>query len=162
MKLSRLEFEQFVPLSLEDTWEFFSSPKNLDDITPDDMKFQILSNDVDKMYEGQIIEYKVSPFSGISFRWVTEITHVRNQSFFVDEQRFGPYSFWHHRHQFEVVDGGVLMKDILHYKLPLGIMGKFIDHWVVRKKVISIFRYRFLVIENKFDRLGLDLWNGKL
>lgn len=156
MKLVRLEFEQFIPLSLEETWSFFSSPKNLDEITPEDMKFKIISTDIEKMYEGQLIEYKVSPFIGITLPWVTEITHVRHQDFFVDEQRYGPYSMWHHRHQFEKVDGGVMMKDILHYKVPLGIIGKIIDRLVVRAKVMSIFRHRFMVIENKFGCLTLN------
>jgi ligand-binding SRPBCC domain-containing protein len=156
MKLVRLEFEQFIPLSLEETWSFFSSPKNLDEITPEDMKFKIISKDIEKMYEGQLIEYKVSPFSGLSMPWVTEITHVKDQEYFVDEQRYGPYALWHHRHQFEKVDGGVMMKDILHYRVPLGIIGKIIDCLVVRNKVMSIFRHRFRVIENKFGRLGFN------
>jgi ligand-binding SRPBCC domain-containing protein len=155
MKLVRLEFEQLLPLSLEETWRYFSSPKNLNEITPDDMKFQILSSDIEKMYEGQLIEYKVSPFYGLSMSWVTEITNVKDQEYFVDIQRFGPYALWHHRHQFDVVDGGVMMRDTLHYRLPFGILGKLVDWLFVRNKVMSIFRHRLLVMEKKFGRLEL-------
>ncbi len=155
MKLERLEFEQFIPLNLQDAWTYFSSPKNLNEITPDDLSFQILTSDIEQMYLGQIIEYKISPFSGFSLPWVTEITHLKETEFFVDEQRFGPYEFWHHRHQFKSVEGGVLMKDLLHYRLPFGVVGKLVDRLVVKKKVMSIFQHRFSRLENKFGNLRL-------
>jgi ligand-binding SRPBCC domain-containing protein len=87
--------------------------------------------------------------------WVTEITHVKDQEYFVDIQRYGPYALWHHRHQFDVVDGGVMMRDTLHYRLPFGILGKLVDWLFVRNKVMSIFRHRLLVMEKKFGRLEL-------
>ncbi len=121
-------------------------------MTPKDMEFEILTKDIQSMYEGQIIQYCVTPFPFIKMDWVTEITHVENRKMFVDEQRFGPYAFWHHQHLFQAVDGGVEMTDILHYRVPLGIVGKLINALFIERKVRSIFEYRFHVMENKFGK----------
>ena len=114
---------QFLPISMEQAWIFFSSPRNLNEITPANMTFFITSKIPEKMYEGMIITYKVSPFLNIPLTWVTEITHIREQSYFVDEQRKGPYRLWHHEHHFEAAVGGVMMTDILHYDVGLGFLG---------------------------------------
>lgn len=150
MKLHYKEYQQFLPISLDEAWDFFSAPQNLNEITPPEMKFEILTKEIPRMYAGQIIQYNVSPFPFVKMGWVTEITHVDNKRMFIDEQRFGPYSFWHHQHIFEAKDGGVLMRDILHYKVPLGPVGKLINALFISKKVKGIFDYRFSLLQNKF------------
>lgn len=149
------QWSQFVPRSLGEVWDFFSRPENLDRITPEDMSFEILSDIKDMpMYEGMIIQYRVSPLLGIKMRWVTEITTVRDRAYFIDEQRFGPYALWHHQHHFEEVDGGVLMKDILHYKIPYGFIGTIADALIVDQKVESIFTYREKIVNELFPAMG--------
>ena len=150
MKLHSHTYEQFLPISLDEAWDFFSKPGNLNEITPEDMQFEILTKDIPRMYQGQIIQYNVTPLPFVKMGWVTEITHVEDRKMFVDEQRFGPYAFWHHQHQFEEVSGGVKMIDILHYRVPLGIVGKLVNWLLINKKVKGIFDYRFKVLENKF------------
>ena len=140
--MRRFEFTQFVPARLDEVWDFFSSPANLSKITPPGMGFIITSPPQPGMYPGMFISYKVSPFLGIKLNWVTEITHVREKLFFVDEQRRGPYSIWHHEHHFREVEGGVEMHDILHYQVPLGILGTLADHLFVKNKVLGIFSFR--------------------
>ena len=140
--MKRLEVQQFLPMSLTDAWDFFSSPKNLNEITPADMTFKILGNIPEKMYEGLMIRYQVSPMFNIPLDWVTEITHVKENKFFVDEQRIGPYNIWHHEHHFEEKDGGVMMTDILHYDIGKWIFGKIAGWLFVDKKVRGIFEFR--------------------
>lgn len=149
MKIYRLHTRQKLPISMEEAWNFFSDPANLKVITPDHMGFEILSGADRKMYPGQIIQYMVKPFPWMSTKWVTEITHVREGSYFVDEQRFGPYSLWHHKHFFTAVEGGVEMEDIVDYKLPLGFLGRIMHVLVVRKQLRNIFEYR----EDKLNSL---------
>ena len=158
MKIYRLKRTQFLPITLPAAWEFFSTPKNLAKITPEHMGFQILYiSGVDKAYAGQIIQYKVSVLPGIKVNWVTEITHVEEPHYFIDEQRFGPYALWHHQHHFKEVKGGVEMTDEVNYALPLGFMGR-LAHWVfVEHEVNRIFDHRFIVLEKYFtnSRKGL-------
>jgi ligand-binding SRPBCC domain-containing protein len=142
--------EQKLPLSLGDAWDFFSSPENLSKITPEDMGFVITSPEQGKMYPGQIITYKVSILPGIKANWVTEITHVRNREYFVDEQRYGPYSMWHHEHQFEEISDGVLMKDKVSYKLPFGFLGHMVHPIIIKPQLTKIFSYRFKILEEMF------------
>ena len=92
MKLYRLRTIQDLPISKDQAWDFLSDPKNLKTITPDYMGFNILSGADHKMFPGQIIQYIVTPVAGIPTKWVTEITHVKEGEYFVDEQRFGPYA----------------------------------------------------------------------
>ena len=145
-----MEVQQFLNISLAEAWEFFSSPDNLAKITPPHMGFIITSGTPAKMYPGQIISYKVSPFPGFKTNWVTEITQVTNQCFFVDEQRFGPYQMWHHEHRFEVQGNGVLMTDRVSYKLPLGFLGRIAHAIFVKEQLKQIFSYRIAVMEQKF------------
>jgi ligand-binding SRPBCC domain-containing protein len=140
--LYHLHSTQKLPISMEEAWSFFSDPKNLNTITPDSMKINTISGDDRKMFQGQIIHYKISPFPFISMEWVTEITHVEQNNFFVDEQRFGPYKFWHHKHFFTAIDGGVLMEDIVHYKVPFGILGRLLHPILVRPRLNEIFDFR--------------------
>ena len=138
MKLYRLETVQQLPISQEKAWDFLSDPKNLKRITPDYMGFEIVSGSSDKMYAGQIIQYIVTPLFNIPTRWVTEITHVDEGNYFVDEQRFGPYDLWHHKHFIKPIDQGVEMVDIIDYKIPFGILGQMVHPFVVSPKLKEI------------------------
>jgi len=142
MKIFRLEKSINLPITIEECWEFFSNPNNLKVITPKYMGFDILDLEDTKMYAGQIIKYNVSPLFGLNMKWVTEITHVKKNKFFVDEQRFGPYKFWHHKHKFEIIDGGIKAIDILDYALPLGVVGEFFHPFFIKPKLKEIFKYR--------------------
>lgn len=134
---------QVFPAPVEKLWTFFSDPANLEEITPPDMHITTISTfHGHKMYPGQLIEYKVRPFLRIPFYWMTEITHVNENKFFVDEQRFGPYSFWHHQHHFREINGGTEMTDIVHYKIPSGFLGSLANTLFVKKKLKYIFDYR--------------------
>lgn len=152
MKIYRFSAVQKLPLVIEDAWDFFSEPNNLSKITPKSMKFKVLSDLPDEMYEGMIITYKVSPLFNLSLNWVTEITHVNKPNFFVDEQRFGPYKFWHHKHLFRKIDGGIEMKDIVDYGLPFGIFGRAANPLIVAKKINEIFVYRKEILEKFFGK----------
>jgi ligand-binding SRPBCC domain-containing protein len=119
-----------------------SDPKNLKTITPEYMGFTILLGADREMYPGQIIQYIVTPVLGIPTKWVTEITHVENKKYFVDEQRFGPYALWHHKHFLKEIPGGVEMEDIVDYKIPFGILGQLVHPIIVQPKLKEIFDYR--------------------
>lgn len=140
--MRRFEFVQTLPISMEEAWSFFSNPTNLGKITPPEMNFRIIGNLPQKVYEGMFIVYKVSPLAGIPMQWVTEITHVREPHFFIDEQRNGPYSIWHHEHHFEQLPEGIKMTDILYYSVPFGWLGQLVDMLLVKRKVLDIFEYR--------------------
>lgn len=142
MKLYRLHTIQDLPISKDQAWDFLSDPKNLKIITPDYMGFNILSGADRKMFPGQIIQYIVTPVAGIPTKWVTEITHVKEGEYFVDEQRFGPYALWHHKHFIESISGGVRMEDIVDYKLPFGVLGQLVHPILVKPKLKEIFEYR--------------------
>lgn len=139
----RLKTVQNLPISVEKAWDFLSDPGNLKTITPDYMGFKILEGAEEKMYAGQIIKYIVNPVLGLPLRWVTEITQVEDQKYFVDEQRFGPYSLWHHKHFIKAIPGGVEMIDIVDYKLPLGMLGRIAHPLFVKRKLNQIFNYRY-------------------
>ena len=152
MKTYVLKTEQAIPITLDEAWEFFSSPLNLAKITPADMRFVVTSdfNPDTKMYAGMIITYKISPLLGIKMNWMTEITHIADKQYFVDEQRFGPYALWHHQHHFKEVAGGVIMNDILHYAIPYGVIGRLSNSVFVGNKVKQIFAFREKAIERMF------------
>lgn len=133
---------QKLPISLDKAWNYFSDPKNLAEITPDSMGFVTTGGDDRKMFAGQVITYTITPLFGIRLQWVTEITHVKDKDFFVDEQRYGPYAFWHHKHFFREIPGGVEMEDLLHYKLPMGFLGRLVHPFLVKPKIEEIFKYR--------------------
>jgi ligand-binding SRPBCC domain-containing protein len=149
--LHTIRTTQLINADLDTVWDFMSSPKNLATITPDYMGFQVLTELPDKMYQGQIIEYYVSPIMNIPLHWVTEITHVRDKEYFVDEQRFGPYAFWHHQHFLKATNEGVVMNDIVHYKLPLGPLGKIANTLFVKKQLKEVFDYRYQKVEELFN-----------
>ncbi|MDC3276389.1 SRPBCC family protein [Flavobacteriaceae bacterium] len=150
MKIYRLETVQNLPITKQKAWEFFSDPKNLKTITPDYMGFKILTGEANKMFAGQIIQYIVTPILKIPVKWVTEITHVKEGEYFVDEQRFGPYSLWHHKHFIKPIKNGVEMIDIVDYKLPFGFLGQLMHPILVKPKLNEIFEYRRTALINLF------------
>lgn len=154
MGIKTLKTTLRLPLSMEQAWDFFSSPCNLNEITPPDMTFNITSEVPDKMYEGLLITYKVSPMFNIPLSWVTEITHIREHSYFIDEQRKGPYRIWHHEHHFREVQGGVEMTDLLYYDVGKGFLGTIISALFVDKRVKQIFEYRGEKLTSMFGELS--------
>lgn len=140
--LYSIHTKQNLPISLQDAWDFIADPKNLAVITPDSMGFKTISGDDRKMFAGQVIEYTITPLFGLKMSWVTEITHVQEKAFFVDEQRFGPYAFWHHKHFLKQIPGGVEMEDIVHYKVPMGFLGRLVHPFLVKPRLKEIFDYR--------------------
>ena len=144
--------KQLIKTDIDNLWDFMSSPKNLDTITPKEMKFNIKSNNGNKkMYEGMIITYTVTPLLNIPLNWITEITHIKNK-YFVDEQRIGPYKMWHHEHIFEQKEDGILMTDIITYVPPMGVLGKIANFLFINKKVNNIFDYRKKIIDQLFNK----------
>lgn len=137
-----LHREQIIPTSVDVLWDYFSAPQNLNDMTPHDMNFQIVRGGDVKMYEGQIIEYRVEFIRGIRSLWLTEIAHVREKEYFVDEQRVGPYRFWYHEHKFESVAGGVKMTDHVTYAAPFGFLGDVVNAAWIRRRLDAIFDFR--------------------
>jgi ligand-binding SRPBCC domain-containing protein len=156
-KVYSLKTIQRMPVDLATAWEFFSKPGNLKDITPADLGFKEISkyHGVD-MYAGQIIEYKVSPVLGVPLYWMTEITHVEDKKYFVDEQRYGPYSLWHHQHHFREIDDGVEMTDIVHYKIAFWFVGDIANALFVRSRLRKIFEFRYAIAEERFG-----IWPGQ-
>ena len=153
MKIFRLEKSINLPITIEECWQFFSSPKNLKVITPAYMGFNIIDVEETSIYPGQIIKYNVTPLFGINMKWVTEISHAEKNKFFVDEQRFGPYKFWHHKHIFKVIDGGVKVIDILDYALPFGFLGVLFHPYLIKPKLDEIFNYREKKLIEIFGKL---------
>lgn len=151
--MHQLKRIQKLPIDIKTAWDFFSSPKNLSVITPPEMGFVVTSALPEQMYPGMMITYTVKPMLGIPVTWVTEITHVREQQFFVDEQRVGPYSIWHHQHFFKPIDGGIEMTDIVDYKLPFGIIGDIVQPFLVKPRLEHIFNYRNEKLEELFGKI---------
>ncbi|MFN5785500.1 MAG: SRPBCC family protein, partial [Flavobacteriia bacterium] len=148
----QIRHKQIVKADLITCWDFFSSPNNLQKITPDYMGFDVKTEVPEKMYEGLMIEYRVRPLMNIPMTWITEITHVKDFQFFVDEQRKGPYRIWHHEHHFMETEEGVEMTDIVSYELPFGLLGKIAHPILVKKKLEEIFAYRYKVVEELFNK----------
>jgi ligand-binding SRPBCC domain-containing protein len=144
MPVYQLKSHQKLPISLQEAWDFLSSPYNLNEITPQDMDFEITNGiqKTDKMFAGQIIVYKLKPLPFYKTEWVTEITHVSEGNYFIDEQRFGPYAFWHHQHHLKEIKNGVEMSDTVHYKIPFGFVGSIANALFIRNKLKQIFDYR--------------------
>jgi ligand-binding SRPBCC domain-containing protein len=144
---------QEVTATLQEVWDFISSPKNLKKVTPEYMGFEITSGEqINKMYPGMIITYKVSPLLGINMNWMTEITHVENLKFFIDEQRLGPYNMWHHEHHIEEKNGKVLMTDIVTYIPPFGFLGAIANSLFIKNQLKEIFDYRRKAVDEYFKK----------
>ena len=152
-KVYSITLQQNIPADIKTAWNFFSHPKNLAAITPQKLHLHFI-NDIfsNEMYEGQVIEYKVRPLFNIPVYWMTEITHVDIYKFFVDEQRFGPYSLWHHQHHFTEIEGGTKMTDIVHYKIPFWFLGDIAHSLFVKTQLKKIFDYRYKAVEEKFGK----------
>ena len=150
MTIYTLHKKQNLPITIQQAWDFLSDPKNLKTITPDYMGFHIQSGADRPMYAGQIIQYIVTPVLGIKTKWVTEITHVVDKHYFVDEQRFGPYALWHHKHFIKEIEGGVIMEDVIHYKPPFGIIGVLLNFLFINSKLNTIFKHRELELIKTF------------
>ena len=145
---------QKLAVSIDEIWEFISNPSNLKRITPPEMGFDITSgNGAAAMYAGMIITYKVSPLFGIKMNWVTEISQVEEKKFFIDEQRIGPYKFWHHQHKISAIENGVLMEDIITYQPPLGILGGIMNVVVIKRSLNKIFDFRKEVLKELYGEL---------
>jgi ligand-binding SRPBCC domain-containing protein len=143
--------EMELPVGQEEIWDFISSPVNLKEITPDYMGFDILTPHLpDRIYPGLMIGYTVRPLLGIKMHWLTEITQVDEGSYFVDEQRAGPYALWHHEHRLQSTEKGVRMTDLVTYRLPGGPLGTLAHRLFIRKQLGDIFRYREQVMRVKF------------
>jgi ligand-binding SRPBCC domain-containing protein len=154
MKVYKLERIQKIPVSLDEAWQFFSRPENLRKITPKEMGFVIKSDVKDiEMFSGMLIVYTVKPVLGIPMTWVTEIKNIKDKEHFIDEQRFGPYSLWHHQHKFKAIEGGVEMTDVVQYVLPLGIIGQIMNTLFIKNKLKQIFDFRVKVVEELFGKM---------
>mgnify|MGYP003476924634 FL=1 len=151
MKIYQHKTSQKLNISKNNAWDFFSNPSNLSKITPTWLNFEVRTKLPEKMYSGMIITYFVRPLLNIPQTWVTEITHVNELNYFVDEQRFGPYKMWHHEHIFKSTEsGGVMMEDIVSYAVPFGFLGRILNRLVIEKKISEIFNYRREVLIKMF------------
>lgn len=149
-----LTYQQMLPISPEECWNFFSSPANLKLITPDSLGFRATNvSNLSRMYAGQLITHSIKPFPFLTFEWITEITHVQEPLYFIDEQRFGPYKFWHHEHRFVPTAKGIEMTDLVNYKMPFGILGQVIHQIQVKKDLEKIFAFRKQALENIFGKV---------
>lgn len=156
MKVTQWSASQKVNGTIEEVWNFFSNPVNLDQLTPKEVNFSIKSISGDgPMYPGMLVQYKIKPLKWlpIYFYWVAEIKQVHQNLRFIDEQRYGPFAFWYHEHAFEAVEDGVIVKDMLHYRVPLGFIGKLIDWLVIRLAIKRIFRTRTEILHEYFQNL---------
>jgi len=153
-KVYRLSSKQHLPITLDEAWDFLSNPNNLKVITPDYMSFDIISGADKPMFAGQIIQYIVTPILGVKTTWVTEITHIVDKKYFVDEQRFGPYALWHHKHFINQIEGGVEMEDIIDYKVPFGFIGRLVHPFLIKPKLTEIFNYRTKKLTEFFGQIN--------
>lgn len=145
--IHRLSRHQIVKAPLSDVWAYFATPHNLNEMTPDDMKFEIVHGGEGKMSQGQIIEYRVQFMPFIKSQWLTEIAHVREGSYFVDEQRIGPYRLWYHEHHFEAVEGGTQITDQVTYVMPFGFLGDIVHAVWVKNRLKGIFDFRTVKVK---------------
>ncbi len=148
----RLLREQIIPRPAAELWEFFATPRNLDALTPPDVSFQIIGEIPSRMYAGQLIEYRIGVLPGVRMRWLTEITHVRDFEYFVDEQRIGPYRLWHHEHRFTPSADGrsVTMTDAVSYEVGWGPLGELMHALWIRRQLATIFDYRAKRVQELF------------
>ena len=148
--------EQKIPVALDEAWAFFSTPRNLDELTPPDLRFSVRHLDSETMYEGQMIHYRIRLAPMVWTTWITEIARVEGGDdwrLFVDEQRLGPYHLWHHRHHFKAIQGGVLMSDEVHYHVGKGPIGALAEALYVNRQVRKIFRFREKAVRDRFGEI---------
>lgn len=154
MSIFTIKREQFLPITIEESWDFFSDPNNLKLITPPSLGLKIKSEIEKELYEGMIITYDVTPFRGFTTTWVTEITHINKPYYFIDEQRIGPYRLWHHQHFFSENDKGIIAKDLINYALPYGLLGNLLNSIYIRNNLDTIFNYRNEALNKIFNTKG--------
>jgi len=150
LKTYQFKAKQFLPITINEAWDFFSNPNNLPKITPPWLNFEVTTQLESRMYAGMIITYLVRPILNIPATWVTEITQVHVPNFFVDEQKFGHYKLWHHQHVFREAKNGIEMEDIVNYAVPLGFIGRLANNLIISKKIKSIFEYRTEILNKMF------------
>ncbi|MFA1819785.1 hypothetical protein ACDX78_06250 [Virgibacillus oceani] len=155
MKMYILNSIQQLPISKEEAWTFFSDPSQLENITPDDMSMKLIHELPDCMYEGMIIRHQIEPFPLFHMKWVTEVTHIQEGEYFIDEQRFGPFRFWHHQHRLIENKDGVELRDTVHYVMPFSILGRFVHRFFIRKRIENIFSYRKAQLEGYFEKIEM-------
>lgn len=153
MKIYQLQLKQQLPISMDEAWKFFSDPGKLPELSPSWMHFKVTSLPEGAMYPGMIATYSLKPLLGIKLNWITEITQVQDRAYFIDEQRFGPYRFWHHEHRIIEIDGGVELIDTVHYALPFGFLGRIAHKLNVENKLHGVFKFRYDTLENLFGTL---------
>jgi len=154
MKIYTLKKIQNFPITLEKCWDFFSNPSNLELVTPPELGLEIISELPDTIYPGMIIQYNVSPLLGIKQTCVTEITHIKEPEYFIDEQKIGPYTFWHHQHHFKKIkDDMIETSDIINYSLPFDPFSRIIHNLFISKRLNYIFDYREKVLSQKFGKI---------
>ena len=151
MSIHTLKRKQFLPITLEESWEFFSDPNNLKLITPPSLGLEITSEIKSEIYEGMIITYDVKPLPGITTTWVTQITHIKKPYYFIDEQRIGPYRLWHHQHFFKKKNDGIIAEDLIHYAVPFGPLGNLLNSIYIQNNLDKIFTYRKTVLNGMFE-----------
>ena len=156
MKLYTLNFTQTLPLSIDEAWRCFCDPRNLSIITPAWLDFQMTGELPERMDAGLVLSYRIRPFLGFPVNWISEITHVREPEMFVDEQRFGPYRFWHHQHHFRETPAGVEVRDIVNYGLKFGLFGRVTNAVLVRRRIDEIFAFRRQELERRFNAPALN------
>ena len=151
MRLYCLKRFQRLPVSIDKAWQFFSNPMNLPEITPSWLRFELTQTVPKSVYSGMIISYRLTPLPYIPVNWISEITHVKAPDFFVDEQRFGPYRFWHHQHKFNACGSETEMTDIVHYAMGYGMLGELAHRFIVSPRLENIFDYRYEKISRLFS-----------
>ena len=153
MKIYNLLREQFLPVSVNEAWDFFATPNNLAMITPSDLSFEILKTENDTpIYSGMKIAYRLRPLFNIPVSWITEIKDVNAPHSFTDTQLKGPYSLWQHTHTFVAVPGGVKMTDNVYYALPFGLLGTIVHSIIVKKRLEDIFNFREKTLITFFNK----------
>ena len=150
MRLHKLKYTTIIDADLEGVWDFFSNPNNLEELTPRNMKFEIKDIDDKSMYAGKIISYSITPLASIPMTWVTEITHYKEKEYFIDEQRFGPYKFWHHLHKFTEEEGKTMMIDEVSFAYYGGFIGNLLQNYLITNRIKDIFQFRAKVISHLF------------
>lgn len=150
MKTYKLVGELELPIPLEEAWDFFSNPNNLGKIMPSDMAFKVVEGATLPLYEGQIIQYSVTPLPAFKTTWISEINHINKPHFFVDTQLEGPYKLWHHKHFLEATPTGTKITDVVHYQVPFGIIGRLLHPIIIKPKLDKIFEYRTQQIKALF------------
>ncbi|MBC2846186.1 SRPBCC family protein [Winogradskyella flava] len=152
MKIYTLHKCQKLPITLDEAWSFLCDPSNLSKLTPSEMNMAIVSGADRPMFAGQVLQYSVTPLPGFKTKWVSEITQYEDKKYFVDDQLYGPYAFWHHKHFVHEIEGGVEMEDIIDYKVPFGILGQLVHPFLVKPKLEQIFDYRTKKLEELFGK----------